>query len=141
MHETPKVFLTVASTTVIFKFFLNAAAKVAPKAPTAEHSTRLAIPIKKRPVIVKKIAKGIMPARKSLSFSLKGICLSSFGSVGPSSGCKRQRIYIYKMNKVAIINPGNTPASHNLLTGWRAIIPYKTRTTLGGTRIPSELPA
>ena len=99
------------------------------------------MPIRNKPVIVKKIAKGIIPACKSLIFSFNGICLSSFGSVGPSSGCRRQRIYMYKINKVAIISPGNTPASHNLLTGWRAIIPYKTSTTLGGTKMPSELPA
>ena len=45
------------------------------------------------------------------------------------------------MNRVAIIRPGIAPASHSWLTGWRAIMPYNTSTTLGGTRIPSELPA
>ena len=45
------------------------------------------------------------------------------------------------MNSSAIIKPGSAPASHSWPTGWRAIMPYKTSTTLGGTRIPSELPA
>ena len=48
---------------------------------------------------------------------------------------------MYKINNVAIIIPGIIPASHNLLTGCLAIIPYNTRTTLGGTKIPKELPA
>ena len=36
---------------------------------------------------------------------------------------------------------GPTPASHSLLTGCRAIMPYNTSTTLGGIMSPSELPA
>lgn len=62
------------------------------RAPTAEHSTRLAIPIINRPVITKKIAKGIIPALRSFNFSINGISLSSLGRVGPSSGCNLQRM-------------------------------------------------
>ena len=54
MQETPSVFLTVASRTFLFNFFLKIAASVANNAPTAEHSTKLAIPIKNKPVIQKK---------------------------------------------------------------------------------------
>ena len=50
-------------------------------------------------------------------------------------------MYMYKINKVAIIKPGINPASQSLLTGCLAIIPYRTRTTLGGINIPKELPA
>ena len=45
------------------------------------------------------------------------------------------------MNRAAIMRPGNAPASHSLPTDSRAIMPYSTSTTLGGTRIPRELPA
>ena len=86
MHETPKVLRRVTSITFLFKFFLYSAAKVAPNAPTAEHSTKLAIPIKNKPVIVKKIAKGIKPAFNKPIFSFIGICLSSLGRTGPNSG-------------------------------------------------------
>ena len=87
IQDTPSVFFKVFSITFHLSLPLNKAAKVAPKAPTAEHSTKLAIPIKKSPVIEKKIANGIKPACKSLNFSDLEICLSCFGSAGPSSGC------------------------------------------------------
>ena len=62
IHDTPKVFFRVLSITFQVSFPFNRAANVAPKAPTAEHSTKLAMPIKNKPVIEKKIAKGINPA-------------------------------------------------------------------------------
>ena len=57
------------------------------KAPTAEHSTKLAIPIKNNPVIRKKIKNGITPAFSNLIFSKVEIFLSFLGNGGPSSGC------------------------------------------------------
>ena len=48
---------------------------------------------------------------------------------------------MYNTNSPANSKPGNTPASHSWPTGCRAIIPYSTSTTLGGTRMPRELPA
>ena len=86
IQETPKVFFKVFSITGQFNLPLNNAARVAPNAPTAEHSTRLAIPIKNNPVIEKKIAKGIKPACSNFIFSVFEICLSSFGRAGPNSG-------------------------------------------------------
>ena len=62
MHETPRVFLRVVSITLQVSFPFNKAAKEAPKAPTAEHSTKLAMPIRNKPVIEKNIANGINPA-------------------------------------------------------------------------------
>ena len=61
-------------------------AKVASKAPTAEHSTKLAIPIKNNPVMDINITNGIIPAVKSFSFSLSGISLSFLLNTGPNSG-------------------------------------------------------
>ena len=87
MHETPNVFLRVLSKTILLNLFLYIAANVAKKAPTAEHSTRLAIPIKNNPVMKKKIKKGIIPAFNSLIFSIVLTLLSSFFRGGPSSGC------------------------------------------------------
>jgi len=48
---------------------------------------------------------------------------------------------MYRIKRDAIIKPGTTPANQSLLTGCLAIIPYKTKTTLGGIKIPKELPA
>ena len=61
-------------------------ANVAKRAPTAEHSTKLAIPIKNNPVIRKKIRNGITPALSNLIFSKVEIFLSFLGKGGPSSG-------------------------------------------------------
>ena len=86
MQETPRVFLSVVSRTFRVNLFLYIDAKVASKAPTAEHSTKLAIPIKNNPVIDINITNGIIPAVKSFSFSLSGISLSSLLNTGPNSG-------------------------------------------------------
>ncbi len=37
------------------------------------------------------------------------------------------------------MRPGRTPAIHSWPTGCRAIMPYSTRTTLGGIMMPREL--
>src|SRR5210317_1877356 len=87
IHETPSVFLNVVSITFLFNLFLNADANVASNAPTAEHSTKLAIPIKNKPVIKKNIKKGIIPAFNNLIFSINGISLSLRGNTGPKLGC------------------------------------------------------
>ena len=87
MQETPKVFLQTSSITFKFNLPLDHAATVAASAPTAEHSTKLAIPIMNRPVITKKIKKGIIPALSNLILSIKGIFLSFSGRTGPNSGC------------------------------------------------------
>ncbi len=86
MQETPRVFLSVVSRTFRVNLFLYMDAKVASKAPTAEHSTKLAIPIKNNPVIDINITNGIIPAVKSFSFSLSGISLSFLLNTGPNSG-------------------------------------------------------
>ena len=87
MQETPRVFLRVVSKTFLLNLPLKIDASVANKAPTAEHSTRLAIPIKNKPVIKKKITKGTIPAFNNLIFSIKGTSLSLSGSIGPRFGC------------------------------------------------------
>ena len=110
-------------------------------APMAELSTRDVQPFTKGTIMAAKIATGRIPARNSRSFSARGTLRSLGSKAGPSCGCKRQRTTMYRMNIAAIINPGTTPASHNWPTGWRAIIAYRTNTTEGGIRIPSEEPA
>jgi len=86
IHDTPKVFFKTSSMVFLFNLPLAKAAMVAAKAPTAEHSTKLAIPIINKPVITKKITKGIIPALNNFNFSINEICLSSFESTGPNSG-------------------------------------------------------
>ena len=87
IQETPNVFFKVASKTFLLNLFLYIEASVAKRAPTAEHSTKLAIPIKNNPVIRKKIRNGITPALSNLIFSKVEIFLSFLGKGGPSSGC------------------------------------------------------
>ena len=86
IQETPKVFLHTSSITFKLSLPFDHAAIVAARAPTAEHSTKLAIPIINKPVMTKKIAKGIIPALNNFIFSIKGIFLSFSGRTGPSSG-------------------------------------------------------
>ena len=68
------------------------AASVAASAPTALDSVRLVMPMRKSPVIEKKMTKGRTPARSSRSFSESGTLRSSGGSAGPRWGCSRQRM-------------------------------------------------
>ncbi len=72
----------------------QAAASVAEVAPTAELSTRDVNPITNRPVMVKKIRNGMIPARNSASFSPSGIASSASDTTGARSGFTRQRTQI-----------------------------------------------
>ena len=91
MQLTPRVLRAVASRTSNVSRRRKRAARVAPAAPTAELSTRLVQPMRKSPVIEKKMRKGRTPARRSPSFSRSGIVRSSFGSAGPRRGWRRHR--------------------------------------------------
>ena len=94
IHETPSVLRIVASMTFRFNLLFAKAAIVAAVAPTAELSTKLVIPMTNKPVIKKKIKKGIMPAFNTLSFLLKGILRSSSLRAGARFGCSLQRTAI-----------------------------------------------
>ena len=94
MQLTPSVLRSVASITRRVSRPRSQAARVAVAAPTAELSTRLVTPSRKRPVIDAKIRKGRMPARSRRSFAARLTRRSARGSTGPRCGCNWQRTAI-----------------------------------------------
>ncbi len=91
MHDTASVFIEVSRISRHENRPFRAAASVAQVAPTAELSTRLVTPNTKRPVMKKKMAKGMIPAFASASFSPKGMFSSSSGTRGASLGFSMAR--------------------------------------------------
>ena len=93
MQLTLSVWRIVSSMTCQVSRLLRNAVMVAAAAPMAELSTRLVTPIRKRPVIKKKMSRGMMPAPSSRNFSPQLICCRSFGgNGGPRCGWIQHRM-------------------------------------------------